>query len=310
MEDLKTLIDRYSMERYDFKPDLLSKDEIDEVKTLAKEKRYDYGNAPIGTNIFKLIRDKEREVYFEKDDFNSNFDAMIYVPDRRSNLAFIILNKSKPLVNQIFATAHEYYHYLEDIEAIKNEPIICSLSESRDKREQKASRFAAEFLLPDEALRNEIKSYSQIVNCEFSKMHIDDIAIFCYWVSINYAIPPKAVIYRLVEEKYLKEYRKLVNGYDFIKKSLQEVFRRRTSMGQELFSSENRYIDETMYDLVPKAYNKGYVSYDKLLKDLELLSVCIEHINIDIPKAEENETEDDDDVELLSRMENSIVFRG
>lgn len=88
---LNKLIEDYSKEKYDFSPNKLTKDEIEEIKILSKEKRYDYGNAPISINIFKFIRDKEKNLYFEADNFNSGFDAVIYLADKNSDTAFIIL---------------------------------------------------------------------------------------------------------------------------------------------------------------------------------------------------------------------------
>ena len=90
---------------------------------------------------------------------------MIYLPDKNSEIAFIILNKSKPLVNQIFAAAHEYYHYIRDIENIKRTDNLLTCG-FKGKEEQMANRFAAEFLLPDEALRNEVRestAYSSLI---------------------------------------------------------------------------------------------------------------------------------------------------
>ena len=96
LDRIKKLIDSYSQEKYDFNPDKLTYDEIESIKTLAKEKRHEYGIAPIGTNIFKYIRDKEKNIYFEAGNFNSCFDALIYLPDRNSEIVFIILNNQTP----------------------------------------------------------------------------------------------------------------------------------------------------------------------------------------------------------------------
>ncbi|HEY9060078.1 MAG TPA: ImmA/IrrE family metallo-endopeptidase [Pseudobacteroides sp.] len=302
---LNKIITDYSQEKYDFKPDKLSNDDIDEIKKISREKRYDYGNAPIGINIFKFIRDKEKNIFFEGDNFNSNFDAVIYLPDKNSELAFIILNKSKPLVNQIFAAAHEYYHYLKDIEDIKREPIICSLANSNIKREQKASRFAAEFLLPEEALRNEFKRLCNIFKSDNNDTNF--IAILCYVLSINYGLPLKATIYRLYEEGYLKDIKVYVNNYDFFKKSLSEIFRRYTDQGQELLSPGNKHIEEVMYDYIPKAYEKGYISYDKLLYDVNTLLLDINNFGIKSPYDESEDDSEINELELIEKLKKKLI---
>lgn len=303
---LNHLIDNYSQQKYDFNPGTLSKDEIEEIKKLSKEKRLDYGIAPIGINIFKFIRDNEKEIFFEADNFHSDFDAVIYLPDRSSNLAFIILNKSKPLVNQIFAAAHEYYHYIKDIDDIKKEPIVCSLSDSKDKREQKASRFAAEFLLTEDALRNEVKRFTNFTKCDLNNIDTNYFSAFCYMLAINYAIPLKAIFYRLHEENYIKNIKKYVNNYEFFKKCLSEIFRRYTDQGQELLSPGNKYIEEVMYDLIPKAYEKGYISYDKLLIDLQKLSLDVNSFDIKHPLNETLEDEIKNEALKLEKLKKSL----
>lgn len=302
---LKKIIEDYSKEKYDFNPDKLTKDEIEEIKILSKEKRHDYGIAPISLNIFKFIRDREKNLYFEIDNFNSSFDALIYLPDKNSEIAFIILNKTKPLVNQIFAAAHEYYHYLKDIEEIRKEPIICSLADSKVKREQKASRFAAEFLLPEDALRNEVKRISSLPKTDFNDINF--VSVLCYMLSINYGLPLKAVIYRLYEENYISNVKIYEDNYDFIKKSLSEIFRRLTVQCQELLSPGNKYIEEIMYDYIPKAYEKGYISYDKLLKDVDTLVLNIDNFGIQSPYNQEVDIDEEEiDPTLMEKLKNKL----
>lgn len=304
---LKKIIDDYSQEKYDFNPDKLTWDEIEEIKILSKEKRHDYGVAPIGLNIFKYIRDKEKNIYFEGDEFNnSNFDALIYLPDKNSEIAFIILNKAKPLVNQIFAAAHEYYHYIKDIDEIKKEPIICSLADSKIKREQRASRFAAEFLLPEEALRNEVKRVINALKSDFDDASF--VSVLCYVLSISYGLPLKAVIYRLCEEKYINNVKVYEDNYDFMKQSLSEINRRLTTQCKELLSPGNNYIEEIMYDYIPKAYAKGYISYDKLLNDVATLQLDVDNFGIYPPdsQADENDDEEEIDINLMKRLKNKL----
>lgn len=46
---------------------------------------------------------------------------------------------------------------MKDYSDIKKEPYICNFTALSSINEKRASRFAAEFLLPEEALRTEIK---------------------------------------------------------------------------------------------------------------------------------------------------------
>ena len=111
--------------RYDFSNISLSQPEILEIKQFAIEKRNEYGIAPIGLNIFNYIKGINNNISFEFVAFDQkNIDAILYVPNSGSNRAYIIINSNQPMVNQIFATAHEYYHYFKDYESVKKEPFI------------------------------------------------------------------------------------------------------------------------------------------------------------------------------------------
>lgn len=298
------LIEDYSQIRYDFNPRALTRREINEIKTLAREKRVEYGIAPIGKNIFDFIMSKEKNIYFEKQAFdNKELDGMIFVPSKSRDIAFIILNSNQPLLNQIFATAHEYYHFLTDIELISKNPHICSLSHLGEKAEQKASRFAAEFLLPDDALRKEINNWLSVINKhEVEDVEIKDITILCYILTIKFCLPLKAVLYRLFEEGYIesKMFDLLISNYDFIKDTFikaKNLYKREI---EQLLDNENPYIHEVMYEMVPKAFQKGFVSIDTLQRDAQILNLDIVRFGIyEIQDDTEEENEDDDDDELM-----------
>lgn len=78
---------------------------------------------------------------------SEKIDGMLYVPTTGKERAYIILNSKKPLINQIFTAAHEYYHYIKDYQKFKEMPYICDFSMLQDVNEMKACRFAAELLL-------------------------------------------------------------------------------------------------------------------------------------------------------------------
>ncbi|GAB4074783.1 hypothetical protein GCM10028778_22860 [Barrientosiimonas marina] len=307
--DLNNLLDAYSQSRYDFDPKKLTKTEINSIKKLAREKRADYGIAPIGTNIFDYINLQEKNIYFEKQSFhNPDLDGMIIVLPKSRDIAFIILNSSQPLLNQIFATAHEYYHYLVDLEGLKKTPHVCSLSQLNEKSEQKASRFAAEFLLPDEALNVMVDDWlSRINKNRISDTNITDLTLLSHRLTIKYGLPLKAVLYRLFEEEHITEdkFQLLISNYDFIKgafKESQRVYKREVN---QLIANENPYIDEIMYEKMPKAFDQGYVSLDKLKWDADQLSLDKERLDVDTDITEDSDDEDDEYLMDLKKYLNS-----
>lgn len=81
--------------------------------------------APIGEKIFSFIVEQNSNINFELVKLDTtNVDGMLYIPESGNEKAYIILNGNKPLVNQIFAAAHEYYHYIKDYESIKKKNLI------------------------------------------------------------------------------------------------------------------------------------------------------------------------------------------
>ena len=150
--DQRELFEQYYQNKYDFNTASLSADEIAEIKQLAREKRVDYNLAPLGTGVFGRILQEGRDIRFEKVAFESEkIDGMLYIPTTGKERAYIILNSNKPLINQIFTAAHEYYHYIMDYQKFKEMPYICDFSLLKDVNEKKACRFEAELLLPEEA---------------------------------------------------------------------------------------------------------------------------------------------------------------
>jgi Zn-dependent peptidase ImmA (M78 family) len=263
-----------SQSRYDLDNKILTKEEITLIKNLAKEKRVDYGIAPIGVNIFRLVREKEPNLYFEREAFdNKDLDALIYLPKPNKDLAFIILNSNQPLLNQVFATAHEYYHYIKDLEEIRFNPRVCSLSSLKEKIDQKASRFAAEFLLPDEALRIEIQKWLDQLMKDLKEVKFTDVAILCYALTIKYGMPLKAVLFRLHEENCIGDISNYLFNFDFLKRIFVEYEHKYSSQAREFMSAENSYIEEVMYDHMLKAYEFGYITFDTLKNDLVTLKL-------------------------------------
>ena len=300
--DNNELFEQYYQTEYDFNTESLTIDEIAEIKYLAREKRVDYASAPMGPEIFNLIRKQSNDIRFELVPFDSEkIDGMLYVPTTGKDRAYIILNNNKPLVNQIFTAAHEFYHYIKDYQIFKEKPYICDFSMLKDVNEKKACRFAAEILFPEEALNREIKDYCrQLKISDVKLLDFNQIATFIIVMTVKYQMPLKAVIYRLAEENYIEDVKNYIENYAFIKKVLQEI-QIFGKLVNELYSTENNYIIpySTTYQDMEKAYNTGNASKDDIVKDAEILSLDMEIISDFIFQDEDVEDDMDDD-ELFS----------
>ncbi len=248
------IIKNLSQSDYSFGEGELSASEIRQIKQQSKNSRGIYGvNAPIGTNIFSLIAQND-DLIFQLQSFkDSELDAMIIKYSQSSPRKYIIINSEKPLINQIFAAAHEYYHYLFSFSGNTRDSIVCSFSKN-DKEEIKANRFAAEFLLPEEALKFELDSYEKY-QAPFDNLPLARQIAFCFTLVIKYALPLKAVLYRLKEE-HISSTDFLLEHYPEVKSILSD-FSKEIPFVKELYSPKNQYINEQLYNLVPFLYNKG-----------------------------------------------------
>ena len=303
--DHEELFEQYYQKKYDFNTSSLTDNEIADIKRLAREKRVDYALAPLGTGVFDWICDQNKELRIEPVPFDSdNIDGMLFIPTTGQERAYIILNSNKPLANQIFAAAHEFYHYIRDYQIIKERPYICDFSMLKDINEKKACRFAAELLLPEEALAREIQDYCLGMEMSsVSLMSFYQFSTIIIYLTVKYQLPLKAVIYRLAEEHYIENVDRYIKDYGFIKSILREI----KILGkrvEELYSNENKYLTQrsSIYQDITKAYNDGNASREEILRDATVLGLDMALVE-DIVSDDtiEDDTDEDDD-ELLEML--------
>ena len=298
--DSRELFEQYYQSEYDFNTASLSQEEIAEIKVLAREKRVDYGLAPMGTNVFDWIRKQNSDIRFELVPFESEkIDGMLYIPTTGKERAYIVLNANKPLINQIFTAVHEFYHYLKDYQKFKDNPYVCDFSMLKDVNEKKASRFAAEVLLPEDALLHEVRSYlPKMIHRNIKEKDFVQYAALTLYLTMKYQMPLKAVIYRLAEEGYLDKVNKCIENYEFIKKILQEI-KIYDKYVEELYSKENVYVFpcSSIYHDMEKAFSTGNATKESILEDAEKLGLDMDIINefLDADNGTEAEDEEDDD---------------
>lgn len=289
--DNQDLFEHYYQKEYDFNTTTLTEDEVRSIKRLVREKRVDYNLAPIGEEIFEWILSQEHDLSFEFVDFDSEkIDGMLYIPSNGKEKAYIILNSNKPLINQIFTAAHEYYHYICDYSEIKSKPYVCDFSSLKNVNEKKASRFAAEFLLPEDALRAEIRFLE-------SRFRIKDYAYISILLTIKYQLPLKAVIYRLYEERYIDDIENYIKNYSFIKEILKEI-KIATDRVERLYSTDNPYCSTNglIYKEMRDSYLSGLASREEIISDARTLGLDETIVNDFFSDFEEDDDEDDSEV--------------
>ena len=150
------------------------------------------------------------------------------------------MNTNKPLINQIFTAAHEYYHYMKDYQKFKEMPYVCDFSMLKDVNELDFARMASMIMV----------------------------------LTVKYQMPLKAVIYRLAEEHYIDSVEKYIENYEFIKKVLQKIKIWGTRV-DELYGRENNYVFpySAIYQDMERDFTTGNASREDVLKDAEKLNL-------------------------------------
>lgn len=145
----------------------LSTHDIESIRELAKDKRFSLGfsgDPPIANDIHTIL-EKLNIILLEYPIGAASgkpaFSAVILCSEEgMESLVFIGLNTADYFDKQIFAIAHELYHFFSKA----GSHLSRQDGQENDVVEAKANRFAAEFLLPEDVLRRrvfqEFKSYS------------------------------------------------------------------------------------------------------------------------------------------------------
>lgn len=175
----------------------LNTHEIESVRKLVREKRFSLGfseEPPIANDIFTLL-DKLNiillEYPIESSKEKPSFSALLlYSEEGGESLVFIGLNTADYLDKQIFAIAHELYHYFTK-----------SASQTNQNRneiiEAKANWFAAEFLFPESVLRNQI--VEEFTSHSLANIKIEILLRFIARLHCTWWLPYRSLVKRLWE---------------------------------------------------------------------------------------------------------------
>ncbi len=262
----------------------LSAQDIESIRELAEEKRFSLGFAgdpPIANDIHTILEKLSiilLEFPIETESDRPAFSAVILCSEEGGEpLVFIGLNTADYQDKQIFAIAHELYHYFTKT----GSHLSRQNGQENDVVEAKANRFAAEFLLPEDVLRrrifNEFKSYS-LADIQ-TKVLLRFIArLHCTWW-----LPYRSLVKRLWEieaitdtqykELYLIDERDPEGDYGRIGRSTQkDIFTMLNTTTKTIGTSpraietvfrnfENNLIDEDTFANTLRLFNKCPADY-------------------------------------------------
>jgi len=181
-------------------PVKLNEVQIDDIRKLAGEKRRSLGfvgETPIANDIFTILDKLEimlLEYPIEPEGDKPAFSAAImYSEEGDKKLTFIGLNTADYYDKQIFAIAHELYHYYTKSGSHLSRPE----DEESSLIEVKANRFAAEVLLPETVLESIVLDAFKTSSLE--KIQHKTLLRFIARLHCTWWLPYRSLVRRLHE---------------------------------------------------------------------------------------------------------------
>lgn len=262
----------------------LSADNVAKIKAMAREKLIAYGklNVVIGSQIFHILENESKVLYYPLED-----SKVWGFSERIKGKAFVCINTSLDFEKQVFVAAHELFHLwygtLGDILLSKNSKD----PDTEQEVELWANRFAAEFLVDEELLLQEMRTYG------IDKQNIDVKDVMK--LANIFTVPYRTMLRRLREvglHSYSTYNRMLVYA-----EKVAEIMKRRLSL-----TSQERKDKISLSDLVDRAmslYEKQLITYERLEYLLGLSELKPEEMGI----AKEEKYQPPTDEELDELME-------
>lgn len=254
---------------------MLNEVQIEEIRKLASDKRQSLNIAsevPIAKDIFTIL--EQLDIILLEYPINSEGDspafsaAIMYSEENGKEFVFISLNTADYFDKQVFAIAHELYHYYS-----KTGYHLSRLNDVENNLvEAKANRFAAEFLFPEVALKS--------------------IAIEEFKTSKLEKIPEKTLLRFIVRLQctWWLPYRSIVKRLSEIGAISQEQYNKLYDINERDLNSE--------YGKMGLAFNKEV--YNKLNKKTNKIGTSAKDIEIIIRNFEDNLIDEDKFAETLN----------
>jgi Zn-dependent peptidase ImmA (M78 family) len=181
-------------------PITLNEIQVKDICKLVQKKRLELGftgETPIANDILTILDNLNimlLEYPIESQGDKPAFSAaLMYSEEGGQELVFIGLNTADYFDKQIFALAHELYHYYT-----KTGSHLSRLEdEDRNITEALANRFAAEFLLPESALENIV--FDEFKTSSLQEIKNKTLLRFIARLHCTWWLPYRSVVKRLKE---------------------------------------------------------------------------------------------------------------
>lgn len=256
----------------------LNEIQIENIRKLAGDERRKLGfigETPIANDIFTILENMNillLEYPIKSDDVKPAFSAALMCSTKGDKeLVFIGLNTADFFDKQIFAIAHELYHFYT-----KTGSHLSRLSEEEDSYvEAEANRFAAEFLLPESTLKSIV--LDEFKTSSLRKIQTKMLLRFIVRLQCVWWLPYRSLVKRLREidafsdEQYKRLYsideRDLDGEYGRMGKAInKEVFVKLNTATNNIGTSPKDI------EIIIRNFEDGIIDEDKFINTLNLFN--------------------------------------
>lgn len=277
---------------------VLSDEQIEKVKSLAENARRDLGvfpDVPVANDIYMLI--EKQDIYICEYPFDaseeSHTDATItWFETENGPMTFIGLNSAMYVDEQVFALAHELYHF----QTKTGKAYMTDLDEEDIITERMADRFAAELLLPRDELRSSVRS--EFPNATIHNASILRILRFIARLQCKWWLPYRSIVLRLYEENHIEKsmfdqlYRIDARTND---SEYGKIFK---SIDEEKYNLLNtktmrKKISNHVFEIIIQNFEDGIIGEDEFIDCLDVFGRTPEDFGFNI------QCETDPDLDLL-----------
>lgn len=275
-------------------PIKLNEYQVDEIRKLAGDERQFLGfvgATPIANDMFTILDKLDiilLEYPIESEEDRPAFSAAImYSEERDKKLTFIGLNTADYFDKQIFAIAHELYHYFTK----RGSHLTRLDDEGNNLVEAKANRFAAEFLLAESALESMI--LEEFKTSSLIKVTKKTLLRFIARLQCTWWLPYRSIVKRLHEisaisstqyaELYGIKERDLNDEYGKIGQAFnKEIFRKLNTPTKNIGTSPNQI------EIIIRNFEDHLIDEDKFADTLELFNRTPDEFGYEIKVSQED----------------------
>ena len=275
-------------------PIMLNEVQVDEIRKLVGDERRFLGfvgETPIANDIFTILDRLDimlLEYPIESEGDRPAFSAAImYSEEGDKKLTFIGLNTADFYDKQIFAIAHELYHYYTKSGSHLSRPE----DEESSLIEIKANRFAAEFLLPETVLESIV--LDEFKTSTLEKVQHKTLLRFIARLHCTWWLPYRSLVKRLHEiraissEQYAELYsvdeRDLQGEYGKIGQAINmEVFLKLNQPTKNIGTSPNEI------EIIIRNFEDNLIDEDKFAETLSLFNRTPDEFGYEIKVSQED----------------------